>query len=206
MKSRLHIIIANTVSRKNSTNDGQDENPDSGNRTLGTDLRTVPWRPRNRQMINLAQSSHIPENGKLPTLRDVPWLTAFAIRGFYELVRARLIFSKLEAKAIPERNQQAKAKSLANQAVPPATLARITYVIPRLSDRFPWRSDCVIQAIAAQNWLSSYGAASEIQIGVENPKDGEFGAHAWLVHRESVITGGDIDRYHVILAESGEDN
>lgn len=157
-------------------------------------------------MINLAQSSHIPESGKLPGLRDVPWLTAYALRGFFELVRARLIFAKLEAKSIPKRNQQAKVKALADRVVAPATLARITYVMPRLSDRLPWRSDCVIQAIAAQNWLSSFGAASEIQIGVENPKDGEFGAHAWLLYRESVITGGDIDRYHVILAESGEDN
>lgn len=157
-------------------------------------------------MINLAQSSHIPESGKLPGLRDVPWLTVYALRGFCELVRARLIFAKLEAKAIPERNRQAKAKAFANKEVPPATLARITYMMPRLSDRLPWRSDCVVQAIAAQNWLASYGAASEIQIGVENPKDGKFGAHAWLLHRESVITGGDIDRYHVILAESGEDN
>lgn len=166
----------------------------------------MPWRRRNRQIINLAQSSHIPERGKLPSLRDVPWLSVFALRGLCELVRARLIFVKLEAKAIPKRNRQAKAKALANNEVSEATLARISYVMPRLSDRLPWRSDCVIQAIAAQNWLSAYGAASEIQIGVENPKDGEFGAHAWLVYRDSVITGGDIDRYHAILVESGEDS
>ena len=157
-------------------------------------------------MINLAQSSHIPESGKLPGWRDYPWLTVFALRGFCELVRARLIFANLEAKAIPKRNKQARAKAHSKGEVPAATLARIVYVIPRLSDRLPWRSDCVIQAIAAQNWLSSYGAASEIQIGVENPKDGEFGAHAWLLYRESVITGGEIDRYHVILAESEQED
>ncbi|MEP1422951.1 MAG: lasso peptide biosynthesis B2 protein [Erythrobacter sp.] len=154
----------------------------------------------------MAQSSHIPENGKLPSLRDIPWLIIFAFRGFFELVRARLIFANLEAKAIPVRNYRAKAKAMADQTVHAATLARITYVIPRLSDRLPWRSDCVIQAIAAQNWLSAYGAASEIQIGVENPQDGEFGAHAWLLYRESVVTGGDIARYHVILAESDQEN
>ncbi|KEO88637.1 hypothetical protein EH31_16915 [Erythrobacter longus] len=153
-------------------------------------------------MMNLAQSPHIPETGKLPGVRDIPWLSVYAVRGFWELVRARLIFERLEAKAIPARNKKAKAAAAIEQPISPARLARISYVIPRLSDRLPWRSDCVIQAIAAQNWLSSLGAASEIQIGVENPKDGEFGAHAWLLYRESVITGGDIAQYHVILTES----
>lgn len=154
--------------------------------------------------MNLAQSPHIPETGKLPGVRDLPWLLVYALRGFWELVRARLIFERLEAKAIPARNKAAKVAAAIEQPVPPATLARISYVIPRLSDRLPWRSDCVIQAIAAQNWLLSMGAASEIQIGVENPKDGEFAAHAWLLHRESVVTGGDIAQYQVILSESDD--
>lgn len=152
--------------------------------------------------MNLAQSPHIPETGKPPSLRDVPWLLGYATRGLYELVRARLIFATLKAKAIPERNRNAKTKANAKASLSDAKLARIAYVIPRLSDRLPWRSDCVIQALAGQNWLSSLGAGSEIQIGVENPKDGQFGAHAWLRYGESIITGGDIAQYHVILADS----
>lgn len=122
------------------------------------------------------------------------------------MIRARLIFANLKAKAIPARNQKAKTKATLDVALSEATLARIAYVIPRLSDRLPWRSDCVIQAVAAQNWLSSLGAPSEIQIGVENPKDGQFGAHAWLLYGESVITGGDIAQYHLILADSDNAN
>ena len=82
------------------------------------------------------------------------------------------------------------------------TVSRIAYVIPRLSDRLPWRSDCLIQAIAGQNWLTAKGADSEIQIGVENPKDGDFGAHAWLVHNDTIVTGGDIARYALLLGDS----
>lgn len=156
--------------------------------------------------MNLAQSPHIPQEGKAPSLRDTPWLFAYTMRAFVELVRARLIFARLKAKAIPMRNQNAKANSSRDSALPEALLARIAYVIPRLSDRLPWRSDCVIQSVAAQNWLASFGAASEIQIGVENPKDGQFGAHAWLMYRESIITGGDITQYHVILADSDNGN
>lgn len=158
--------------------------------------------------MNLAQSPHVPKSGKRPGLRDIRWLTVFAARGFIELVRARLIFANLEAKAIPQRNKTARliAKQTSNAApvVAQINLARIAYVLPRLSDRLPWRSDCVIQAVAGQNWLSSLGAASEIQIGVENPQDGKFGAHAWLLHGESVVTGGDITRYELILSDSGD--
>ncbi|MFU7527411.1 lasso peptide biosynthesis B2 protein [Qipengyuania sp. ASV99] len=126
----------------------------------------------------------------------------YSARGLCELIRARIAFGRLEAKAIPLRNRQSLAGSATEPAIAEAALARISYVLPRLSDRLPWRSDCLVQAIAAQNWLSAMGAASEIQIGVENPKGGQFGAHAWLVHDGMVVTGGDIAKYEVILADS----
>ena len=152
--------------------------------------------------MNLAQSPHIPAAGQRPSLKDIPWLAGYSLRGFTELVRARLIFSRLEARAIPLRNRNAIQQAHQKVDLPHAMLARISYVLPRISDRLPWRSDCLIQAIAAQNWLLAQGAASEIQIGVENPKDGPFGAHAWLIHDGLVITGGDIEKYSVILADS----
>lgn len=155
-----------------------------------------------RHIMNLAQTHHIPAEGEKPTWKDIPWLAAYGGRGLWELVRARLIFARLKAKAIPERNRQSKASASANHKVKASAVARMTYVLPRISDRLPWRSDCVIQAVAAQNWLMALGGASEIQIGVENPKDGEFGAHAWLLYRGQVVTGGDIDRYHLILSDS----
>lgn len=153
-------------------------------------------------MMNPAQSPHVPAEGKKPGWSDLPWLLGYALRGFVELVRARLIFERLAAKAIPARNRKAKDKAGSGSEISERILARMSYVLPRLSDRLPWRSDCLIQAIAAQNWLMSLGAAGEIQIGVEKPADGEFGAHAWLVYGQWIITGGDIDRYHLLLSDS----
>lgn len=132
------------------------------------------------------------------------WLVPHALRGLWELVRARLIFMRFSAKAIPNRNDRAKARATRTETLTEVRVARIAYVLPRLSDRLPWRSDCLIQAVAAQNWLSSLGAASEIQIGVENPRDGQFGAHAWLLFRGGIVTGGDIAQYEPILADSSE--
>ncbi|MHA7820234.1 MAG: lasso peptide biosynthesis B2 protein [Erythrobacter sp.] len=150
--------------------------------------------------MNLAQSSYVPAQGEKPGLKDLGWLTTYAVRGLVELVRARAIFARLEAKEIPTRNRAVKQRATRNAA--PATLARISYVVPRISHRLPWRSDCLVQAIAAQNWLAANGAASEIQIGVERPAEGKFGAHAWLVAEGEIVTGGEIERYHVLLADS----
>lgn len=127
----------------------------------------------------------------------------YATRGLIELVRARLAFGRLEARAILARNHAVAAAARTDPAsVDPALALRIGYVIPRISARLPWRSDCVIQAMAAQNWLAAHSLASEIQIGVERPDDGPFSAHAWLVHGGAVVTGGDITRYELLEGES----
>ena len=160
-------------------------------------------------MKDPAQSSPVPAQGQNPAWSDLSWLIRYSVRGLFELVRARLIFSRLRASDIPARNRNSRKRAegerpIANADAGPVqvSLARISYVIPRLSDRLPWRSDCLIQAIAAQNWLLSLSLDSEIQIGVEMPQDGDFGAHAWLLHKGIVITGGDIDQYEPILTES----
>jgi len=152
--------------------------------------------------MNPAQSSHIPAEGRKPALRDLPWLLVFGLRGLWELIRARIAFARLKTHEIPVRNKRAKDASIAKPALPKASVARITYVLPRISDRLPWRSDCMVQAIAGQNWLAAYKAASEIQIGVEHPQDGEFGAHAWLLYEDTIVTGGDIEKYDLILSDS----
>jgi hypothetical protein len=124
------------------------------------------------------------------------------MRGFAELARARIAFGRLTASQIPARNRAVSQFSAHSGAADAAHLERMTYVLPRISARLPWRSDCLVQAIAGQNWLAASGLAGEIQIGVERPADGPFGAHAWLVHDGKVITGGDIARYERLLGES----
>jgi hypothetical protein len=154
-----------------------------------------------------AQSSPVPPPGSRPRWRDLGWLVVYGMRAMFELVRARLAFARLAAADIVARNEAAaRAARGPRRGHNAAMLARIAYVIPRLSARLPWRSDCVIQAIAAQNWLAAKGLPSEIRIGVERPEATGFGAHAWLVHGEDVVTGGDVARYVVLLSseQAGE--
>jgi len=149
------------------------------------------------------QSCHVPPPGGRPRLSDAGWLIAFGLRGFARLVRARLAFARFEVRDIVARNKRAdKMVGGSVTATDPALVARIAYVIPRISARLPWRSDCVIQAMAAQDWLADHGLASEIRIGVEGTTTGKFGAHAWLVHHGEIVTGGDVERYEVLLGSA----
>lgn len=147
------------------------------------------------------QSSPVPPPGQRPGLRDLGWLSRYGTRGLFELVRARMAFWTFKARDIPARNAQSLAHARNGTVADPASIKRIAYVLPRLSSRLPWRSDCLIQAIAGQNWLASQGLASEIQIGVRRTESEPFGAHAWLVHGGRIIAGGDVADYERLIGE-----
>ena len=157
------------------------------------------------------ESSSVPEAGSRPRWSDLSWLPAYAARGLWELILAHRAFSALEARDIPRLNQDAKRDSAKNRGSRDdivridAHSARIGYVLPRISARLPWRSDCLVQALAARRWLLASGLASEIRIGVERPDNADFGAHAWLVRDGHVITGGDISRYSLLLGGDAHD-
>lgn len=146
-----------------------------------------------------SQSSPVPLPGKPPRLDDLGWLARYSLRGLRELVRARLVFAVLNAADIPARNAAARERAIDGATADPVVAARISYILPRLSSRLPWRSDCLVQAIAGQNWLAAQGLASEIRIGVRRDESEKFGAHAWLVHDGRIISGGDISSYELLL-------
>jgi len=125
------------------------------------------------------------------------------VRAIWELARARLILGRTGAKDIKRLNQAARSGTdiAIQSAVDSALIARIGFVIAFASRYVPWRSDCLPQAMAGQSWLLADGIASEIRIGVERPRDGPFGAHAWLVQGEQIVTGGEIERFAVLLGE-----
>lgn len=72
---------------------------------------------------------------------------------------------------------------------------RVSYIIPRIAARLPWRADCLVQALAAKQWLRSRGIASTIEMGIPREPPPEFQAHAWLRAGDMVVTGGDVGGY-----------
>lgn len=75
---------------------------------------------------------------------------------------------------------------------------RVAFATPRVAARVPWRSDCLAQAVAGQQWLTSAGIDSTISIGVRITAEHGFEAHAWLKVGEESVTGGDVSTFSVL--------
>ena len=108
-----------------------------------------------------------------------------------ELALARL---RLKRTSVPEM-LRASVPLAAQPGVALERVERVAKAIARAASRVPWRSDCLIQALAARRWLSRHGIRTEISLGVPLAGKSDFEAHAWLTYGNVVVTGGDISRY-----------
>ena len=127
----------------------------------------------------------------------------------YELARANRKFRKLPAGElvdhvrVPPGGRNAKADGRVNARIVSGIVERVAFAIPAIALRVPWRSDCMVQAMAAQNWLARYKIPSTMTIGVRKDAPSAlgpsgFGAHAWLAVGDFLVTGGDISGYVAI--------
>ena len=73
-------------------------------------------------------------------------------------------------------------------------IRRVRTAIERASLRVPWRSNCLVQAVASRNWLRRLGLEANLLIGVRE-QHGPSEAHAWLICDGDVVVGGDIRGY-----------
>lgn len=141
-----------------------------------------------------------PQRG-LPPLRQWARLLTYCGRGLIELARARRRFARLDMAHLQRMNAAAAALRDPRSMSDPEHhhLGWIAYALPRVARVAPFRSDCLVQALAGQKWLSESGIASTIVIGAELPEGKPFASHAWLKSGETVVTGGEVDRYTVIF-------
>ena len=137
----------------------------------------------------------------------------------YELARANRKFRKLPAGElvdhvrVPPGGRNAKADGPVNARIVSGIVERVAFAIPAIALRVPWRSDCMVQAMAAQSWLARYKIPSTMTIGVRKDAPSAlgpsalgssalgpsgFGAHAWLAVGDFLVTGGDISGYVAI--------
>ena len=124
-------------------------------------------------------------------------------RAIFELALARYRLGAHSPKQLlqlaQQNSQQTPAPSQANNFA-----ARVSFAIPRVAARLPWRADCWIQAMAAQRWLRSKGIVSQLTIGTRKDPLGTFQAHAWLHCNGAIITGGDISGYVPLVTPESE--
>jgi hypothetical protein len=129
---------------------------------------------------------------------------ALAAEALVALARARLALPGTSPEDVLQRNAAvARRVALhdpsANGVPAESGCADVSFIIPRLAFRLPWRADCLVQALAGQQMLLRRGIASEISVGTTKHSDGSFEAHAWLTHEAQIILGGDISRFEPLL-------
>lgn len=77
---------------------------------------------------------------------------------------------------------------------------RVAFAVPAVGPRLPWRADCLVQALAAQRWLSRNGIATSLYLGVRKNPPARFEAHAWLMLGDKIITGGEGKMYTTLIS------
>lgn len=155
----------------------------------------------------IRQAPRVPPKGQLPAPVDWLWVLPMALIAIFRLVRARIKFAYLPIRNLLKQNRKIgeKLRDETEASASEVVFAhRIAYILPRVAQRMPFRSDCLIQAIAGQDWLAFRGFASEIIIGVKPPDNQWLEAHAWLEFGKIAITGGEIEPYAPIGQSSKE--
>jgi hypothetical protein len=124
-------------------------------------------------------------------LTPVEWLDL--IVATFELAIARVRLATADRSALlaqPETPRSSRTNTADSERV-----QRVRLAIARTSHRVPWRADCLVQALAAQRWLRRLDVETALFVGVPGKPVSQFEAHAWLMHDDDVITGGQVDGY-----------
>jgi len=100
------------------------------------------------------------------------------------------------ATAAPFRWRMAREAAVAG---PPLDLARlpddprarsVSRLLARAERRLPWKTTCLVAALAARAMLRRRGMDSVLRFGVRRGADGRLGAHAWLEAGGGIVCGG----------------
>lgn len=130
----------------------------------------------------------------------MPWTQAIAdlLVGIGYLGWARHRLSRV-APAGLVRSQPTQEPELAAHQVELAR--RVGLALSRASSRVPWRSDCLVQALAAERWLGTAGVPTMLSLGTRKDDQSQYHFHAWLKAGSLVVTGGEIDAYAPFLGD-----
>jgi len=79
----------------------------------------------------------------------------------------------------------------------------IAKVVNGLARRTPWKSTCLVKALAANKMLHKRKIDHKIHFGVASTLNNQFEAHSWVsVEDEVLIGGGNLEGFHEISSFS----
>ncbi|SDW18316.1 Transglutaminase-like superfamily protein [Albimonas donghaensis] len=111
-----------------------------------------------------------------------------ALDAFRYLARARILHARFPASRLIER-LRAPADGPRPARLDADSRERMRRALIAVSRRMPWRSDCMIQSLAARMWLDRLGVPCAFRLGATRGPEG-IAAHAWIEVDGHVVTGG----------------
>ncbi|NYF78403.1 lasso peptide biosynthesis B2 protein [Granulicella arctica] len=83
------------------------------------------------------------------------------------------------------------APSAANTqaATLPSEIAPAIHALEKSSRRLTF-ANCLIRALALRMLLASRNIPTDLHIGARKDEQGQFAAHAWLTHNDTILIGG----------------
>lgn len=153
-------------------------------------------------VMSIRRRSLLPgTEGRHTTVR-IALTGAESLRAVAALARARLEFARCTPAELLENNRRIAAIARTRDVAVSGDderVAQVSYVVTRMARYSPWRTDCLVQALAAQKWLASEGIATNLVIGVDTLRPQGFHAHAWLTYGDDLVTGSNTDGYEALL-------
>jgi hypothetical protein len=122
-------------------------------------------------------------------------------RAVVELAIARLRLGTAETRELLSRMRHDPPPVSTSDQKFDSIVDRVSFAIPRVGARVPWRADCLVQALAAQHWLRRRRVLTTLFIGVRKSTTADLEAHAWLMAGDRIITGGQAGPYHPIFEQ-----
>ncbi|MNN50017.1 hypothetical protein D3C81_1645810 [compost metagenome] len=113
------------------------------------------------------------------------------------LVRIQLLFPF--ARTAPQLGIQAQETPMVSQEGDIARIQHITKAIRVMSRCTPWKSTCMVRAVAGLKMLEKRGIESTLYMGVAKDKQGQMIAHAWLRSGSYYISGDDVMKGFVVV-------
>ena len=123
------------------------------------------------------------------------------LKAVWLLARARIDHRVKPIKVVLQRFETGGSHTEATAA----EIELVAWAINSAASRVPWRSDCLLQAMAGSAWLDAIDRSCKLNIGVRKNAAGELEAHAWLTSGDLVVTGNlpDLEAFSPIPLESG---
>ena len=117
----------------------------------------------------------------------------------FELLCARIRLSFVPTQTILAALQEHSLSSAHDGSGERVSIERLGWAIGAAGGHVPWRSDCLVQVMAADHWLARHGLKGKFYLGVTKDEEGEFAAHAWLKLGELTVVGGRYDHFCALI-------